>query len=98
MLRLLHVCVHMCSSQLQAAKAAVDLAQHQAKIEAAEAALKDHAQVRLLGLPSAGAVGSCAELCVGCMHAAQAGAPVSATSLSSMGLAKYEMLCCVGCR
>lgn len=35
---------HSIRSQLQAAKAAVDLAQHQAKIEAAEAALKDHAQ------------------------------------------------------
>lgn len=35
----------LCRSQIQAAKAAVDLAQHQAKIEAAEAALKDHAQV-----------------------------------------------------
>lgn len=31
-------------SQIQAAKAAVDLAQHQAKLEAADAALKEHAQ------------------------------------------------------
>lgn len=32
-----------CRSQLQAAKAAVDLMQHQTKLEAADAALKQHA-------------------------------------------------------
>lgn len=65
-------CGGACRSQIQAAKAAVDLAQHQVKIEAAEAALKDHAQVRGTldcdgsGFMCFGLGSSCLHLCAVC--------------------------------
>lgn len=41
---LTQTCFNVFRSQIQAAKAALDLAQHQEKIEQAEAALKERAQ------------------------------------------------------